>query len=54
VTTADTRPLLRRLFEPRNIHTQALVPQVATYLVLLIWSLVVIIPPSPVASCLAA
>jgi multiple sugar transport system permease protein len=44
VTTADTRPLLRRLFEPRNIHTQALVPQVATYLVLLIWSLVVIIP----------
>ena len=44
MTTADTRPLLRRLFEPRNIHTQALVPQIATYVVLLIWSLVVIIP----------
>ena len=36
--------MLRRLFEPRNIHTQALVPQVATYVVLLIWALVVIIP----------
>ena len=40
----DTRPFSRRLFEPRSITTQALVPQIATYLILVLWSFVVLIP----------
>jgi multiple sugar transport system permease protein len=37
-------PLLRRLFERRNLETQAPVPQVATYAVLILWTLVVLLP----------
>jgi multiple sugar transport system permease protein len=44
VSVRDSRPLARRLFEARNISTQALVPQIATYAVLVLWSFVVIIP----------
>ncbi len=44
MTTRDARPLRRRLFEPRTIATQAIVPQIATYVLLFLWSLVVVIP----------
>jgi multiple sugar transport system permease protein len=44
VSPRDARPLGRRLFEPRSIATQALVPQIATYAILVLWSLVVLIP----------
>lgn len=40
----DTRPLMRRLFEPKSIHAMAPVPKIATYLVLAFWSLVVVFP----------
>jgi multiple sugar transport system permease protein len=44
VTARDERPLGRRLFEPRTINSQAIVPQVATYVVLILWSVIVIAP----------
>ena len=40
----DTRPLVRRLFEPKSLDAMAPVPKIATYLVLAFWSLVVIFP----------
>ncbi len=42
--SADTRPLLRRLFEPRSIEVMAPVPKFLIYTVLVVWSLVVIFP----------
>ena len=42
MSAPDERPLGRRLFEPRTINSQAIVPQIATYVVLLLWSLIVI------------
>src|SRR5262245_5448893 len=44
MTTADTRPLSRRLFEPRTISGQALVPKIATYAALLVWTFVALMP----------
>ena len=40
----DTRPLLRRLFEPKTIGTMAPVPKLATYGALFAWTLVVLFP----------
>jgi len=40
----DARPLLRRLFEPSSIDTQAPAAKVLTYGLLLLWSLVVLVP----------
>ncbi len=40
----DTRPLMRRLFEPTRLDALAPVPKVATYTVLALWSLVVLFP----------
>ena len=40
----DTRPLVRRLFEPKSLDAMAPVPKIATYLVLAFWSLVVLFP----------
>ncbi|MDQ0474730.1 carbohydrate ABC transporter permease [Labrys wisconsinensis] len=42
--TPDTRPLLRRLFEPRSLDTLAPVPKIFTYAALLAWALVVLFP----------
>ena len=44
MTAADTRPLRRRLFEPRTITTQAIVPRIATYAILLFWAFVALMP----------
>ncbi len=44
MTTADNRPLRQRLFEPRNISSQALVPKLATYAALLLWTFVALMP----------
>ena len=40
----DDRPLLYRLFEPNRLDSIALVPKVATYMLLALWSLVVLFP----------
>lgn len=40
----DTRPLMRRLFEPKSLDVMAPVPKAATYTVLLLWTLVVLFP----------
>ena len=40
----DDRPLLHRLFEPKRLDSIALVPKVATYMLLALWSLVVLFP----------
>lgn len=40
----DDRPLLRRLFEPRTLDSMALVPKIATYTLLLVWTLIVLFP----------
>jgi multiple sugar transport system permease protein len=40
----DTRPLVRRLFEPKSLDTMAPVPKVATYAALAVWTLVVLFP----------
>jgi multiple sugar transport system permease protein len=40
----DTRPLIRRLFEPKRLDELALVPRMATYSVLVVWALVVLFP----------
>ena len=42
--TPDTRPLARRLFEPRRLDAMAPVPKAATYAVLALWTLVVLFP----------
>jgi multiple sugar transport system permease protein len=45
VTSApDTRPLMRRLFEPKSLDVMAPVPKYATYAVLFAWTLVVVFP----------
>lgn len=41
---AETRTLVRRLFEPTRLDEMAPVPRVATYLVLAFWSAVVLFP----------
>ena len=38
------RSLMQRLFEPKSIETQALVPKIATYALLIFWTLVVLFP----------
>ncbi len=40
----DTRPLMRRLFEPKRLDAMAPVPKIATYTVLALWTLVVLFP----------
>lgn len=40
----DTRPLMRRLFEPKSLDVMAPVPRIATYAVLAFWTLVVLFP----------
>jgi multiple sugar transport system permease protein len=40
----DDRPLLRRLFEPRTLDSMALVPKIASYTLLLVWTLIVLFP----------
>jgi multiple sugar transport system permease protein len=40
----DDRSLLRRLFEPRHLGTQAPIPRILTYVVLIFWSCVVLGP----------
>ncbi len=40
----DARPLMRRLFEPKSLDVMAPVPKAATYLVLVMWTLVVVFP----------
>jgi len=44
VTTADPRPLMRRLFEPKTIFTQAPAAKVVTYALLFLWTAVVLLP----------
>jgi multiple sugar transport system permease protein len=44
MSASETRSLGRRLFEPKTIDSQALVPKLATYAVLLFWTLVVLLP----------
>jgi multiple sugar transport system permease protein len=41
---ADTRPLLRRMFEPKSLFVQAPAGKVVTYALLFIWTAVVILP----------
>ncbi len=40
----DDRPPMRRLFEPRTLDSIALVPKIATYTLLLLWTLIVLFP----------
>jgi multiple sugar transport system permease protein len=40
----EQRSLMQRLFEPTSIETQALVPKIATYALLIFWTLVVLFP----------
>jgi multiple sugar transport system permease protein len=42
--TSDTRPLIRRLFEPRHVDELALVPRIVTYFFLFAWAIVVLFP----------
>lgn len=42
--SAAPRPLLRRLFEPPTVEEQAPAAKVGTYLLLVLWSLVVVVP----------
>jgi multiple sugar transport system permease protein len=44
MTTADTRPLMRRLFEPRSVFTQAPAAKIVTYTLLFLWTAVVLLP----------
>ena len=44
MTSPDDRTLMRRLFEPRSLDTLAPVPKVLTYVLLGLWSLVVLFP----------
>jgi multiple sugar transport system permease protein len=41
---ADTRPLMRRLFEPTSLDVMAPIPKIATYVVLAFWTTVVLFP----------
>jgi len=41
---SDHRSLMRRLFEPKSIETQAPVPKLLTYAILIAWTLVVLFP----------
>jgi multiple sugar transport system permease protein len=40
----DKKTLAQRLFEPKSVEGQALAPKIATYAVLVFWSLVVLFP----------
>ncbi len=40
----DPRPLMRRWFEPRSLDAMAPVPTIATYAVLIAWTMVVLFP----------
>ncbi|TIL34865.1 carbohydrate ABC transporter permease [Mesorhizobium sp.] len=42
--STEPRSLARRLFEPASIHSQAPVARVVTYVLLFLWTLVVVIP----------
>ena len=42
--SADARPLLRRLFEPKSLFEQAPASRVITYAILVFWTLVVLLP----------
>jgi multiple sugar transport system permease protein len=42
--TPERKTLAQRLFEPRSVEAQALVPKIATYTLLLFWTLVVLFP----------
>ncbi len=44
MSTVDSRPLIKRLFEPKTLEEQAPAPKVATYAVLFFWTLVVLFP----------
>jgi multiple sugar transport system permease protein len=41
---ADSRSLLKRLFEPERLETMALVPKLGTYAMLGLWTLIVLFP----------
>lgn len=43
-TSPPARPLMRRLFEPASIEVQAPAAKVATYALLFVWTLVVLVP----------
>jgi multiple sugar transport system permease protein len=42
--SADGRPLMRRLFEPKSVFEQAPAARLATYAVLILWTAVVLLP----------
>lgn len=42
--SADGRPLIRRLFEPKSVFEQAPAAKLATYALLLLWTAVVLLP----------
>jgi multiple sugar transport system permease protein len=44
MSVPERRSLAQRLFEPKSVDEQALVPKIATYAVLVFWSLVVLFP----------
>lgn len=44
MTEADKRSLSQRLLEPKALDRQALLPKIATYAALVVWSLVVLFP----------
>jgi multiple sugar transport system permease protein len=44
MSAPERRSLAQRLFEPKSVDEQALVPKIATYAVLVFWSLVVLFP----------
>ena len=41
---SEKRSLMQRLFEPKSIEAQAPVPKIATYAILIVWTLVVLFP----------
>jgi multiple sugar transport system permease protein len=44
MSAPERKSLARRLFEPKSVDQQAVVPKIATYAVLVFWSLVVLFP----------
>ncbi len=44
MSNLEKKTLAQRLFEPKSVEAQALVPKIATYAVLAFWSLVVLFP----------
>ncbi len=44
MSNPEKKTLAQRLFEPKSVEAQALVPKIATYAVLAFWSLVVLFP----------